>query len=445
VTNYSTDKKNVELGDLQIGDVVKLPRENDWVYVFEIGHDMEGKVSQLSTYRIVNEDRATTGTNAVPLTKESIATVVSEELGFTDPVVEIRSDKLRHVEVKGYNYYVERRAFGTTDAFQKIADNVHHEIGAHDRRYSANTKATINYKNLTSGKPVNRPNIDENDNIAHVVGEKTVPETPKAKTLLNVRDIYLDHAVDYGLISKETFTLLKSNYLTLQEVWHAAQNNVLELPEKTLNQDTASIVKDFTDAFPDSKKRIAESEKVAPKGSDRENIIENDTVYLFVKENKITLDEALKKGWISSNTRDILVDQNDDCKSCIHLEEALRLIGAHRYFVREYTNPDTGEALTPYQASQVSKDVENAYREASKEALSAKQSLAATNLDVVKEDLSSARSAFFSRADIQTSVFVHHDFNQDVIRKLKPQVKAQKEAVQNRDFMTLGITSPEIS
>ncbi|MEM7617800.1 MAG: hypothetical protein AAF244_00320 [Pseudomonadota bacterium] len=423
----------IVLSNIDVGNIVKPAGEQGWVYVFAIGRDASGDISEYATYRIVEENETISGTNALPIQKDSITSGDLSRLGLTSPTVEIRNNRIRTIKATDDTYYVQEIAAQTSDAFQKIADNIHHEIGANDEKYGASkSSAVMPYDNITG--PVvgeSRGNSDDTQNR----GLTKTKRLKKATSLVNVRDMYLDHAADYGLISRETLALLSPQFSTLQEAWEATKTDDITTPQQA--------AKTFKQAFPDAKKYVKNADKIWPASKPREDLVIEDPVYQVADKYKYCLDDAAKLGLISQKTADILWNQPDDadCRPIMYVEEAFRLVGAHQYFVSEYTNPNTQEPITKEEVREIIRDIESLYNALSA-GIAAKTDIDENKIETIKNDLSSARKAFFSRDDIKTSVFTHHDFTRAVVPKLEGQVKAQKTSVEERDYTALGITPP---
>lgn len=424
------------LNQISIGDIVKPASENGYVYVYDIGHDLDGSVKNYLTYRVVDVEEAISGTNALPLTKKGILSGNLSKLGFKNPVVEIRNNRLRTILVDDDTYYVQDIACKTSSNFQNTAENIHNDIGANNEKYGA-SRATIRitpYGNYTGGPVVGEGREKADDGTTN---SGLTTRVKKASSLVNIRDIYLDHATALGLISEETLQSLGNNYTTLQQALYALKKGDL----RTGNTKDAASVKPrtFSKSFPQAAAYVKSADRIHPQSAPREEAIVSDAIVEFAEKEKITLAQAVQQGWISQRSADLLHDQYEDSRSCTYLEEAFRLVGAHQHFISEYVDNETGQDISAQDIKLIIADTKNAYNQLSKEIHTQTSHQA---LGDIVEDLKTGRSAFFERGDIAPSTFVHHDFSRAVITRLQPEVDKQKRAIENRDYAALKITPP---
>lgn len=315
--------------DIAPGSIIIPQQGGVAIYLFDYITDSNGKPDELLGYAVLPIEQVLSGSKAVEITSKKLSKGSIPNLRIPNPAVMVGPNRLQKLPIDKEHFFAEVLAV-TDNNFQTEINNARDELDP-DARISDVTAAE-------------KARVFNYDQIANARAPREISDQPKkgtrkpnkAKSFSYVPDMYLEHAVEAGLFSRQAYDALqdkRDEIVTLQDTWLYAQS----LGEESLSKSVPDFETSFPDAFIPYEDTI-EHRKVR---DEMEQKVAQHPVVQFAADNEITLERLQELGIISKATFEIFTKQPEDEKAlrCTSLEEAFRQIGAHGYIMEEYVRP----------------------------------------------------------------------------------------------------------
>lgn len=418
----------VPAGQIQEGDLIRQDRGDMFFYVHEIEKGIEDNgheyVKNFMVFPILPSEFAPSGSQPIPIQAEQISDAQSALNISAGDIIAVGDKAIRKIEVNPDHYMADY--VGKADAaIRTEVKNSFDAMGGDNYRLSGLKDddnrfrySRIDYTLITG--PVHDGVVLDGD-------KKIKPKEPKktrakAKSIVNVPDLYLEDAVKLGFIDEETYQTLTQNR-GAEEIF--SLSGALALAQKVDKGPLLSFIngETFDDAFPEDEI-----------SSEQENkIYDHPVVKTFAD---ISIFEALDKGILRSKfTVEVLssqgvndnfdVDDEDsyDERLILSLDEAITLVAVDPEYLSAYDRPNKPNLqLTKKQQSDVINDVKNAFNVLSKGQL----------LDDLSHKVISGHREFMKTAlDLvnEGPAFMIHDPAVEVEKRLLDDVTKQKARI----------------
>ncbi len=406
----------VSKGSIIVGNNQNLLYVHD--VIKGLDHENEESVLGLVTFPILSEDLSLSGTATIPIEKS--------QLTNRDPGASFPNNAVIHVggnSTSRYNIDQDRYAVNL------IGNSPADVIDRAETLFSNSMQAMGRYSTLPDAGDIPIRTQDITTATGSVVGEqqqqdaitekkpKKAPKS-KAKSFVDVPDMYLEDAYAEKFISSEVYTLLtqgrsKEEIPTLVEALALTQNDDKEPLLKYIKG------KSFSEVFEQS-------------GVDESDIYDNpvlksvedmslaDAFNNGLLKNDLTV-QALCEQFIDEEALDL--DELDE-RIVLGLNEAIAKVALENETLEGYPRPSKPNlSLTKSQAEKIRSDIQGAFETASK----------LTTYNALVESLLEAKKSLYTkREDLNArgKIFVRHDPTIPVVKGIEDNLNAQKARIQ---------------
>lgn len=408
--------------EVEKGDLIKNSRDNAIYYVHDLTYTVgaEGEsVDSFIAFPVREHDKLVSGTQSITLETGDFKNVDGPFDLPDNAVIAISEREAKRLSVDADNYYVANLQGKCTRDIIAEADNIFAAINGPDVRLGDLSDADIKFAAMDYSKitgPVYENVVDGDRRIK----PKEV-KLQKAKSLVNVPDIYLEDAYELGFIDKDLYkTLVDGNIFSLR--------GALSLVKRDEKIGLAPYVKGarFEELF--AEEIPVEKKSKALRGNRTLKSIENISIFDGIDQKLLTDEftvEVLSSQGISDDFDPDDFDEFDD-RLMLVMGDAFEALALQPQVFEELDRPNQEDIpvekrkkLTKSQVEKVKSDLTGAFNKVS--------------LGRKIEDLSSKiETAYtkFSKDSLplleQGKAFMIHDPAQESVARLSNDIEKQR-------------------